>query len=724
MKGRLELTTPNHAPFDPVQPTRRELRAQERAAGKGGGAEAQGAEAGVAGTGLTGRRIVLTAGAAALGGTALGLVNNMIGQRATTVTGAGPGGPDTFPLSGIGGTPEPGSTTGSSFGTPAAGSRGGTGGRPPAPGAAGRSTGNGRGLATGGAAGSGTRPTPGATAPTAPATAKPGQNSGANGTQGNGTGTGSGNGANGAPVAAPSTPGAGAPRQPDILAPSSDRDESYAQAMADQHQEIRGYDPQLPTGRTGPNISAPVADTPEAVRHLLRRAGYGIGWFAESEVTSMGIDAWLTQQLDPNFEDPSEGTIRSWFPHAMRDIAGVRASIGRFEWDAQVDFGKATLARQLFSKRQIFENVVDVMHSILHVTIPSDFAWDCGPDYGNRVIRAHAFGKFRDMLTESARHPAMIHYLNNVDSVDGEINENYGRELLELHTVSVNGGYTEEDVFASSIIMSGRRLNWDTGEFIYQPEHHVTGPVKVLDFQHENADANKGLELGDAYLAYLASHPSTARHVARRLATRFIADTPSESVVEHLAGVYLAKDTDILETVTEIFRLPEFWQTAGTKVRRPLEDVIGVVRSIGANVETSTKQGVSELYWELQQMGHAPMAWVPVNGFPDVASAWMSASQLIRRWNVHRSLTNGWTEGIEPSKEFLANVTPTTSMTVGAWVETVSKRTLGIEPTEQIKAAATAFLDASLDSNVTETHIGLTPHFTALFYNSPEFAIR
>ncbi|MDO5052259.1 MAG: DUF1800 domain-containing protein [Pseudoclavibacter sp.] len=554
---------------------------------------------------------------------------------------------------------------------------------------------------------------------------------------GGGPGSGSGGrpgpgqeGPGGAPGAAArpegtAKPGSGAPQTPVELSPTSDRDQSYAASQSEATPVSAGFDPQLPPGRTVGAVSVPVADSPEARRHLLQRAGYGVGAKAEAEIEAAGLDAWLAQQLDPTMPDPADGLVRSWFPLSAADIPTTRGSIKEYSWDGMYEVSSATLARQMFSSRQIYEVVVDVMSNLLHVTIPSEFAWDSSADYANTVIRANAFGSYRDMLLASARHPAMLRYLNNTESVDGTINENYGRELLELHTVGVDGGYTEDDVKAAAVILSGRRVDPKTGAFVYQPEHHATGQVKVLDFSDPNADANAGLELGDRYVAYLAGLPQTARTVARKLAVRFISDSPSEASVEHLAQVYLQNDTQLLPVLTELFRLEEFWRTSGSKVRRPLEDVVGSVRAIDVRPEACNAKAITELRYEIGVMGHAPLGWVPPNGYPDVASAWMSASQLIRRWNLHRVLVNGWREGFEPSDEFNRAMVPAPGSTVDQWIESVCALTVGGPPSDQIRQASYAFLNAGgADPADTPDMLRLAPHFVAVVLNSPSFAIR
>ena len=165
------------------------------------------------------------------------------------------------------------------------------------------------------------------------------------------------------------------------------------------------------------------------------------------------------------------------------NTAQVQASQERFTWDAMFEVGAATLARQMWSKRQLFEVIVDFWANHLNVSTPGDGAWDVSGSWHRDVIRKHALGSFTDMLLASGRHPAMLRYLANDASKKDSVNENLGRELLELHTVGVGSGYTEADVRNSAYILTGRTVT-STGLFSYDPSAHWTGAVKVLGFTH------------------------------------------------------------------------------------------------------------------------------------------------------------------------------------------------------------------------------------------------
>lgn len=535
-------------------------------------------------------------------------------------------------------------------------------------------------------------------------------------------------GASPAPVAPPGATmgpsGGGAPVVPGEVGSADDRDQSYNEG-ASEGEKPKEYDPKLPGGSTSGAMALPVADSPEARHHVLKRAGYGIGAIPEREVEAMGLDAWLTQQLDPAWEDPFEATCLSWFPYAKVDIASAEAAEAPRE-ETYPAYVNGTLARQLFGKRQIFENVVDVFENHLYCIRGTDLGVGQGNDYGNTVIRPHAFGTFRDMLLASAAHPYMMKYLNNTDSVDGEINENYGRELLELHTVGVGSKdaptYSEDDVKSAAKILSGRRAGPD-GLFAYEAKHHVTGPVKVMDFTADNATAEGGMALGDEFLSYLATHPETARTIARKLAVRFVSDYPDPGLVDRLAKVYLDNHTDIRSVLVEIFRSDDFWHTAGSKIRRPLEDIVGTIRAIG--VEPTTRDGCLQMVGFLGLLGHKPLSWGPPNGYPDVWSAWMSASQLVQRWNEHYRLTGSYREFLLPSEEYKAIFVPTAGQEVDAWVDAMCRFSIGEAASEQVLEAARVLHGLPAGVGIPgdkASQVG--SQICALFFHSIQFSVR
>ena len=411
--------------------------------------------------------------------------------------------------------------------------------------------------------------------------------------------------------------------------------------------------------------------TTDPVLHLARRATFGPRPSDLVDLRTLGIDAWLSRQLAPE-TIPDGAADEAWalFPLAGASVDAIRAALPAFSWDAEWKTAQATLARQILSQRQLYEQVVDVMANHVHVAVPSE-AWDSTPSYITEVIRPHAMGRYRDLLLAAMRHPAMMQYLNNDVSSKALVNENLGRELLELHTVGL--GYTEADVVASAKVLTGRMV--ENGSFRYRPEYHWTGPLRIMGWSSANPTAAEGLAVGDDYLTYLAGHPSTARNVATKLAVRFVSDSPPASLVDRMAAAYLAHDTDLRAVLDCLFRSPEFWASTGQKTRRPLEDVVGAARVLDLQPGPGTRAVIETLYWVVRSNGHAPLGWDPPNGYPDVAAAWTNAGSLVNRWSMHRALVNNWWQGMTVT--LMVDAVPWQGLTAGQWVDALSLRLLG-----------------------------------------------
>ena len=202
-------------------------------------------------------------------------------------------------------------------------------------------------------------------------------------------------------------------------------------------------------------------------------------------------------------------------------------------WEVMWDLSRWTVARRIHSTRQVQELMVEFWSNLLHVPLGHDSAAFHRVSY-DAVIRKYALSTFEDLLLHTTVHPAMGLFLDNASSTKAAPNENLGRELLELHTVGVDAGYTEADVKASSRILTGYRSTvwWPRFETFYDPNAHATGAVSVLGFRHANTDPD-GRDVTAAYLSYLARHPATARRIARRLCVRFVKDNPSEALVSN-----------------------------------------------------------------------------------------------------------------------------------------------------------------------------------------------
>jgi uncharacterized protein (DUF1800 family) len=303
--------------------------------------------------------------------------------------------------------------------------------------------------------------------------------------------------------------------------------------------------------------------------HLLRRATWGPTPSMAKRIHAMGPSAWLEQQLAPRtIDDTACSTmIATRFPILSTSVRDAFTNLDG-TWDLMQQLGVAAIARATWSRRQLFEVMVDFWSNHLNVTNPSDNVWWSRHDYDRTVIRRHALGKFSTMLTASATHPAMMMFLNNAESTGDNPNENYGRELLELHTVGADAGYTETEMHTSALVLSGFGISWETGEFAYHPGDHYTGHVSVMGWSAANTSAANGRAVGLSYLNYLAHHPATAQRIATKLCQRFVSDTPPASLVRRVAAAYLANDTAIVPTLRTLFGSAAFPLSKGHAARR------------------------------------------------------------------------------------------------------------------------------------------------------------
>jgi uncharacterized protein (DUF1800 family) len=274
--------------------------------------------------------------------------------------------------------------------------------------------------------------------------------------------------------------------------------------------------------------------------HLLRRATFGPTADSLAEIGTLGTAAWLDRQLNPASIDDSsfEATAARWAPVLAMSPAQLRASYPAFNAVGMTSMLENTMARAIWSKRQLFEVLVGFWSNHLHIPGYYYDSWDARHSYDQNVIRRHALGRFADMLQDAIRHPAMLRYLDQQGSKATKINENLGRELLELHTLGV-GHFSEADVLTSARVLTGLSIA-DDGEPEYRTSYHYVGPLTMQDWSHPNA-AGDGRDTLTSFLNYLARHPRTATRIAHKLAVRFLTDTPSDRDVSRIAKVYLAR---------------------------------------------------------------------------------------------------------------------------------------------------------------------------------------
>ncbi|GIF07903.1 hypothetical protein Asi03nite_54410 [Actinoplanes siamensis] len=466
--------------------------------------------------------------------------------------------------------------------------------------------------------------------------------------------------------------------------------------------------------------------------HLLRRATFGPSPSAIAEIRRLGANAWLDRQLNPaSIADPVADRLVARLPLCGLSISEIRAKVAagqlkRYAWEPMWQLSFVTPVRMIWSERQLFEVMVDFWSNHLNVTCPFGDVWDSRTDYDRNVIRKYALGTFADLLKASARHPAMLSYLDNRYSTRLAPNENYGRELLELHTVGL--GYTEADVKDAAKLLTGLTVNSATGQYRYDAANHAVGPVRILTFAHANATTTGGEGAALALLDHLAVHPSTARRIVSKLCVRFVADEPPATLVTKLVKVYLDNRSAIVPVLRALFTSPEFAASVGAKTRTPLEDLAATVRILGYGPPASGTKSYDSLYWMARNAGQAPLFWGPPNGYPDVAAAWASPSGLLVRWNFHLSLAAGyWPADLAKPADLMTGMIGARPATYGALIDATAKRLLGVTLGAAQTAALAAFYGKTPTSQLkpNDPAVGwMYPYLMTMLLNSPNFALR
>lgn len=470
----------------------------------------------------------------------------------------------------------------------------------------------------------------------------------------------------------------------------------------------------------------------EAALHLARRASWGATPELVAEIRTMGATAWVDAQLDPALsvaDGEVDALVAAQWPRLPMATWEVRdASWPSSTGDLGTDLVQSSVARALWSRRQLLEVLVDFWTNHLVVTAPWGEAWDSAHRFHADVIRRHALGRYADMLVAAAKHPALLNQLDNASSTKRAPNENFGREVLELHTVGHDGGYLESDILRSALLLTGMSTEEESGEYEYRHIRHHRGQVDLLGFSHANASAF-GEAVGVAYLTHLARHPRTARRIATKLCVRFVADAPPAALVDRLAQVYLANDTRIAPVVRALLLSPEFADSVGQKTKRPLENIVSSARILGVRPGTDTKGWLNDLLWTSRVAGQAPMAWPAPNGYPDVAAAWAGAGAVLACWNWHMSL--GWASTSSTPKAThpaLRTLLPATlPATYGGYVDALATRLLHAPLPAAKRDAVCAFLDKTAATALRSTDAAVgwrLPYVVALILDSPEFATR
>ncbi|MCP3983305.1 MAG: DUF1800 domain-containing protein [bacterium] len=386
--------------------------------------------------------------------------------------------------------------------------------------------------------------------------------------------------------------------------------------------------------------------------HALLRFGYGPDAYSRERIRELGPRPYLEEQLYPeSIPDDDFDAMMAAYAWRNMDYRTLEQTYcwedcpAGTPWDLQTDLRKAKIQRAIYSRRQLEAVLTDFWFNHFNVYAPSGVRWTGIVPYERDAIRAHVFGKFEDMLVAVATSPSMMEYLDNTLSTQWGINENYGRELLELHTMGVDGGYTQEDIIEVARAFTGWQVSdeWDENAtesgFFFNEEDHDPGSKSILG---GDLVIPPGGEMQDGFdvLHHLALRPETADFLTRKLAERFIGGEPHELTLNYLSNVYLETGGDLREVTRAMFQTAEFWFMTHrrTKVKRPLMLVASTARALGA---TGPDLPLT-LTWYLNDLGEDLYAYPLPTGYPDDSSYWMNTGNLLSSINVGYASVRGW----------------------------------------------------------------------------------
>jgi uncharacterized protein (DUF1800 family) len=408
--------------------------------------------------------------------------------------------------------------------------------------------------------------------------------------------------------------------------------------------------PAIVAGATPLDGRATVADA----AHLLARLSFGARPGQADAVARTGLAAWLDAQLHPEKIADAAGTAAlapfrdALAPPADLEDAAQQEMAAMMDSDAAagkkaknmarrelvLETQMTAIARHVASERAVHEVMTDFWTNHFSVSLQKGKVRYLAADFVETAVRPFALGTFADLLKATARHPAMLVYLDNAQSVAPRpgtkqaergrgLNENYARELMELHTLGVDGGYTQDDVIAVARVLSGWGVTGD-GAFQFHPRLHDDDAKLVLG---QKFPPGGGEREGVRLLDLLAAHPATARHVCTKLCAQLVADSPPRAAIDAATAAWHASGGQIAQVVRAIVAAPVFWRAdlRGNKIKSPLELVVSAVRAVGGAVDGT---GLAKV---LSRLGQPPLLAPAPTGYADSSAAWLSTAGALER---------------------------------------------------------------------------------------------
>lgn len=386
-----------------------------------------------------------------------------------------------------------------------------------------------------------------------------------------------------------------------------------------------------------PAPPSPWPSLPDAHFAALSRMTFGPRPEERRRAAEIGLAAWVEEQLA--YETIDDQPV-SW---RLQNFETLNMSATELlDWHSELFDGlnteavtrelqQASLVRQIYSRRQLYEVMVEFWSDHFNISQEKEDCWFLKTVDDRQVVRPHALGNFRDLLWASAHSPAMLVYLDNQVNHQEHPNENYAREVMELHTLGVDGGYTQQDVMELARCLTGWTVKNDfwRGDFTFNPDFHDWAPKTVLGMTIQPASrAEEGVHEAERVLEALAAHPSTARFIAAKLVRRFIADDPPEALVAKGTAAFTQTKGDIRAVVRTI--LLDGLSQLQPKFKRPVDFVVSALRLL--NARTNGKGSLEYL----GRLGQTPFTWPTPDGYPMVSRPWMG--NLQPRWQFALAL--------------------------------------------------------------------------------------
>jgi uncharacterized protein (DUF1800 family) len=406
------------------------------------------------------------------------------------------------------------------------------------------------------------------------------------------------------------------------------------------------------------------------VFQALQRLTFGPAGQERSRAESIGLGAWVEEQLAPEGLDDTAANL---LVRTLDSLSLDAADLAAWERDDVVgELRRGTLLRQIYSRRQLFEVMTEFWTDHFNILIDKGDCWFLKTIDDRQVVRAHALGNFRDLLWASAHSPAMLVYLDNQANLREAPNENYAREVMELHTLGVHGGYGQADVMELSRCLTGWSVKdrfWK-GQFVFRPDIHDDGSKEVIGVRVEPAGQAEAERMLDVF----ALHPSTANHLARKLVGRFVTEDVDgrPETVERVASAFVESRGDILSTLRSLVLDRGWEESLEPRFKRPLNFVLSALRILEA--ETDAGESLQD---RLAAMGHLPFAWATPDGPSDVAGPWKGG--LMARWQFGFDLMTDRVAG--------------TRIPLGRWLEVFG----ATSPAEAVDAFAVLLLGSPPD---------------------------